>query len=195
MTHVAVPRRTEVPMLQHPHASFFTIVGLLPFALAACTHADSSDDPRTQSPVVRVTTVEPGVYTDRSFTGVVAARVQSDLGFRVARQGPGAPGRYRPNRAGAANRSCVSIPRICGSPRAHKRRLLPPPRRARARPRWTRRDTAALVAAERFRHRRTTRSRLPPSRQERSSMRPKPTPMSPATRRATLSCSPMRTAS
>ena len=32
---------------------------------------------------MRVTTVEPGFDTDRSFTGVVAARVQSDLGFRV----------------------------------------------------------------------------------------------------------------
>ena len=83
MTHVAVSRRTEVPMLQRPHVSFLTIVGLLPFALAACTHADSAEDPRTESPLVRVATVEPAVQTDRSFTGAVAARVQSDLAFRV----------------------------------------------------------------------------------------------------------------
>ncbi len=64
-------------------ASLLTIVGLLPFAFGACTRADSSDDPRTQSPLVRVVTVEAAAQTDRSFTGIVAARVQSDLGFRV----------------------------------------------------------------------------------------------------------------
>jgi RND family efflux transporter MFP subunit len=71
-------------MLQRRDASLLTVIGLLPFALAACTHADSSDDPRTQSPLVRVVTVEAAVQTDRSFTGIVAARVQSDLGFRVS---------------------------------------------------------------------------------------------------------------
>src|SRR5437763_12963235 len=78
-----LPPRTEVSMLQRRDASFFIVVGLLPFALAGCTHADSADDPRTQSPLVRVVTVEAAVQTDRSFTGIVAARVQSDLGFRV----------------------------------------------------------------------------------------------------------------
>ena len=71
-------------MLEPRDTGLLMIVGLLPFALAACTHADSSDDPRTQSPLVRVVTVEAAVQTDRSFTGVVAARVQSDLGFRVS---------------------------------------------------------------------------------------------------------------
>ena len=71
-------------MLQRRDASFFTVVGLLPFALAACTHADSSDDPRTHSPLVRVATVQAAAQPDRTFTGIVAARVQSDLGFRVS---------------------------------------------------------------------------------------------------------------
>jgi multidrug efflux pump subunit AcrA (membrane-fusion protein) len=71
-------------MLPRHDASFFTVVALLPFALAACTHADSSDDPRTQSRLVRVATVRAAVETDPSFTGIVAARVQSDLGFRVS---------------------------------------------------------------------------------------------------------------
>jgi RND family efflux transporter MFP subunit len=71
-------------MLVRRDASLFIVVGLLPFALAACTRADSSKDPRTQSPLVRVVTVEAAVQTDRSFTGIVAARVQSDLGFRVS---------------------------------------------------------------------------------------------------------------
>jgi RND family efflux transporter MFP subunit len=71
-------------MRQRRDASFFTVVGLLPFALAACSHVDASNDPRTQSPLVRVATVQAAVQTDRSFTGIVAARVQSDLGFRVS---------------------------------------------------------------------------------------------------------------
>src|SRR5947208_3460544 len=70
-------------MLKQSDASFLTVVGLLPFALAACTHAAPSDDPRTQSPLVRVATVEAADQAERSFTGIVAARVQSDLGFRV----------------------------------------------------------------------------------------------------------------
>jgi RND family efflux transporter MFP subunit len=77
-------RREEGSMLKRRDAAFLIVVGLLPFALAACTHADSSDDPRTQSPLVRVATVQAAVPTGRSFTGIVAARVQSDLGFRVS---------------------------------------------------------------------------------------------------------------
>lgn len=40
-------------------------------------------DPRTAPPLVRVATVGAAGETGRSFTGVVAARVQSDLGFQV----------------------------------------------------------------------------------------------------------------
>jgi RND family efflux transporter MFP subunit len=61
----------------------FATLGLLPFVLAACNDATSSTDPRTQPPLVRLATVEPSVESERSFTGIVAARVQSDLGFRV----------------------------------------------------------------------------------------------------------------
>jgi RND family efflux transporter MFP subunit len=59
------------------------LLGLLPFFLTACSDTTSSTDPRTQSPLVRVGTVERFAQTERSFTGVVSARVQSDLGFRV----------------------------------------------------------------------------------------------------------------
>ena len=59
------------------------LAGLLPFALAACSDATSSIDPRTRIPLVRVAPVTTAVQAARSFTGVVAARVQSDLGFRV----------------------------------------------------------------------------------------------------------------
>jgi len=59
------------------------VVGILPLALAACSDATSSSDPRTQIPLVRAGAVEAAVQAERSFTGIVAARVQSDLGFRV----------------------------------------------------------------------------------------------------------------
>jgi RND family efflux transporter MFP subunit len=70
-------------MFKRRDVSFVTLIGLLSFALAACSDVTSSIDPRTQSPLVRVETVAPSVQAERSFTGVVAARVQSDLGFRV----------------------------------------------------------------------------------------------------------------
>jgi len=73
----------EVAMLQHRNIPFLAVVGLLPLALAACSDATSSNDPRTQTPLVRVSAVEAAVHTERSFTGIVAARVQSDQGFRV----------------------------------------------------------------------------------------------------------------
>src|SRR5207247_1195741 len=64
--------------------SLVSLIGLLPFVLAACNDAtSSSSDPRTQPPLVRIETVEISVRSERSFTGIVAARVQSDLGFRV----------------------------------------------------------------------------------------------------------------
>ena len=71
-------------MLQHRNIPFLIVVGLLPIALAACGNADSSNDPRTQPPLVRVGVVAAADQGERSFTGIVAARVQSDLGFRVS---------------------------------------------------------------------------------------------------------------
>lgn len=63
----------------------FSAIGavLLPFLIAACSDATPSTDPRTQPPLVRVGTVATSLQTERSFTGIVAARVQSDLAFRV----------------------------------------------------------------------------------------------------------------
>lgn len=56
---------------------------LLPLALVACGDNASSDDPRTQPPLVRSASVELAHDTSRAYTGVVVARTQSDLGFRV----------------------------------------------------------------------------------------------------------------
>ncbi|WP_226458866.1 efflux RND transporter periplasmic adaptor subunit [Quatrionicoccus australiensis] len=70
-------------MFQRRNIPFLAVVGLLPVALAACGDATSPIDPRTQIPLVRVAPVASGAQAEPSFSGVVAARVQSDLGFRV----------------------------------------------------------------------------------------------------------------
>jgi RND family efflux transporter MFP subunit len=69
-------------MLRHRFASF-AVVSALPFALAACG-GKAPSDPRTEVPLVRVAIVQGAVPVSRSFTGTVAARVESDLGFRVS---------------------------------------------------------------------------------------------------------------
>lgn len=55
----------------------------LPLALAACSDNPPAD-PRTGPPLVRAATVRDAPAASRAFTGIVAARVQSDMGFRVA---------------------------------------------------------------------------------------------------------------
>jgi RND family efflux transporter MFP subunit len=55
----------------------------LPIALAACS-AKAPTDPRTEAPLVRIAVAQTAIPASRSFTGTVAARVQSDLGFRVS---------------------------------------------------------------------------------------------------------------
>jgi RND family efflux transporter MFP subunit len=65
-------------------ASFARLAGpvVLAALLAGCGR--SAADPRTTPPLVRVATAGEMERTSRQFTGVVGARVQSDLGFRVA---------------------------------------------------------------------------------------------------------------
>lgn len=58
------------------------VIGLFPFLVNGCGDK-ASPDPRTQPPLVRVGYVEAASPASRTFTGTVAARVQSDLGFRV----------------------------------------------------------------------------------------------------------------
>lgn len=55
----------------------------LPLALVACGEK-APTDPRTEVPLVRAATIQAAAAASRSFTGTVAARVQSDLGFRVS---------------------------------------------------------------------------------------------------------------
>jgi RND family efflux transporter MFP subunit len=65
-------------VLNRLHARTIPLIALV---LAGCGKAES--DPRTEPPVVRVLQTAAADATAREFTGVVAARVQSDLGFRV----------------------------------------------------------------------------------------------------------------
>ncbi|BBF84845.1 probable Co/Zn/Cd efflux system membrane fusion protein [Aquitalea magnusonii] len=60
-----------------------TLICALPFALVACGE-EAQTDPRTNTPLVRTTLVQESVPDARTFTGTIAARIQSDLGFRVA---------------------------------------------------------------------------------------------------------------
>jgi len=55
----------------------------LPLALIACGDQAPSD-PRTEAPLVRVAAAQSAADQSHSFTGTIAARVQSDLGFRVS---------------------------------------------------------------------------------------------------------------
>ena len=70
-------------MFGHRYA-LTSVLAVLPLALAACGDK-APPDPRTGAPLVRAATVDGAdAATSRTFTGTVAARVQSDLGFRVA---------------------------------------------------------------------------------------------------------------
>ena len=56
-------------------------VALLGVGLSACDPTEA--DPRLEPPLVRVATVQPAASSERAFTGVISARIQSNLGFRV----------------------------------------------------------------------------------------------------------------
>jgi RND family efflux transporter MFP subunit len=58
------------------------VLAIMAGLLAACGQADA--DSRTAPPLVRVVSAGTGEGADYEFTGIVGARVQSDLGFRVA---------------------------------------------------------------------------------------------------------------
>lgn len=67
----------------HPRKLTSFVLCVLPLALAACSEDQHPADPRTETPLVRVESVQSLSTASRSFTGTVGARVQSDLGFRV----------------------------------------------------------------------------------------------------------------
>lgn len=78
----------NLDVLHHPSRtamrtiSYF-VTSLSPVLLSNCKKADVQD-PRLLAPKVEVTRVREGNASEKVYTGVVAARFQSDLGFRVA---------------------------------------------------------------------------------------------------------------
>lgn len=63
------------------HLKFSFLATSAALALSGCSK--SAPDPRTGPALVEVTTAGTGGDSVRSFSGVVSARVQSDLGFRI----------------------------------------------------------------------------------------------------------------
>jgi len=57
-------------------------ISLAALSLAGCGKTEA--DPRTEAPLVRIVSAQPASAQERGFAGLVAARVQSNLGFRVA---------------------------------------------------------------------------------------------------------------
>lgn len=60
------------------------LLGVLAIALTLGACQPGEPDARQQPPLVRVAQVTASAQSERGFTGVVTARVQSDLGFRVS---------------------------------------------------------------------------------------------------------------
>lgn len=61
------------------------VAGVATLALLSLSspHAGPASDPRQEAPLVRVATAVPAKGVERSFTGLIEARVQSNVGFRV----------------------------------------------------------------------------------------------------------------
>src|SRR5689334_10203038 len=62
-----------------------TVAGVGAVAALALSSPDAGpvSDPRQEAPLVRVATAAPATGVERGFTGLIEARVQSNLGFRV----------------------------------------------------------------------------------------------------------------
>lgn len=69
-------------MFRRREVSLILLAASFSLGLSACSPANQ-DDPRTEAKLVRAATVQPPGQAERSFTGVVVARIQSNLGFRV----------------------------------------------------------------------------------------------------------------
>jgi RND family efflux transporter MFP subunit len=64
-------------------ANYGLAIILAAISLGGCRETHAQDDPRTWTPMVEVTTVQSIQSSQVAFTGIVEARVQSNLGFRV----------------------------------------------------------------------------------------------------------------
>src|SRR3984885_5957168 len=69
-------------MKEHNSNTILGLAILLSCVLTGCTQTEAFD-PRTETPVVPVVQVQRGFGYSQSFTGIVGARIVSNLGFRV----------------------------------------------------------------------------------------------------------------
>jgi RND family efflux transporter MFP subunit len=65
-------------------ALLIAVSGAAAFATVSLRPQDAVSDPRQEAPIVRLATAVPVRGSERGFTGNIAAKVQSNLGFRVA---------------------------------------------------------------------------------------------------------------
>ena len=63
---------------------FPALMAALVLSLLGACSAEAPADPRLEAPLVRIADVRTASASGRAFTGTVTARVQSDLGFRIA---------------------------------------------------------------------------------------------------------------
>jgi RND family efflux transporter MFP subunit len=77
----AVKNTTKIAVVST--ATLVVAIGLASAAAFGFRPEAEEDDPRQGLPLVQITIVEPAGLSQRAFTGVISARVQSNLGFRV----------------------------------------------------------------------------------------------------------------
>ena len=67
-------------------STLIVVLGVAAFVTLSIPTQEASavGDPRQEPPIVRLVTAAPVTGSERSFTGIIGARVQSNLGFRVA---------------------------------------------------------------------------------------------------------------
>lgn len=81
-SRAAAPTTRNAILRRWSTLAFAVVMAVPLFGLRAC--APTEKDPRTEDQLVRIIDVLPAAASERAFTGVVAVRVQSDLGFRVS---------------------------------------------------------------------------------------------------------------
>lgn len=81
---IEIQNMKKVRSMKKTHYSYAALLltGVM-VGVTGCSHKQEAD-PRTKPELVRIVEVGSSTGSDRSFTGSVSARVQSDLGFRVS---------------------------------------------------------------------------------------------------------------
>ena len=167
-----IKKERHMKNINFSYSAFLLVITALVVSLTGCGQKQELD-PRTQPELVRIVEIGSSSGADPAFTGVVSARVQSNLGFRV----PGKitsrlvdTGQYV--RAGQLLMTIDRTDYVHALPR-EQRPSLQQRQRLIKRPR-TRPAIALWSKAARFPLPSTTRSRLRRMRRKLSSLPPKP---------------------